>query len=174
MQIPCCPLIFGFLYATSFFSNRLVSVQGGFILFSGGDDVLKIEYVDINSIKPYENNAKLHPQYQIEQIKSSIEQIGFKDPIGIWNGEIVEGHGRYLAAKQMGMKDIPVIRLDDLSDEQRRAYALIHNQLTMNSDFDLEILQSELDEIYDIDMDEFDFDLPEENQSKEILSSGLR
>lgn len=53
-------------------------------------DKLKIEYVDINSIKPYKNNAKLHPQEQIEQIKKSIEQFGMDDPIGIWKDEIVE------------------------------------------------------------------------------------
>lgn len=53
-------------------------------------DKLKIEYVDINSIKEYENNAKLHPKEQIEQIKKSIEQFGMDDPIGIWKDEIVE------------------------------------------------------------------------------------
>lgn len=51
---------------------------------------LKIEYVDIDSIKPYQNNAKLHPKEQIEQIKKSIEQFGMDDPIGVWNNEIVE------------------------------------------------------------------------------------
>ena len=53
-------------------------------------DKLKIEYVDIDSIKPYKNNAKLHPYEQVEQIKKSIEQFGMDDPIGIWNNEIVE------------------------------------------------------------------------------------
>ena len=76
---------------------------------------LKIEYVPIDSINPYAGNAKLHPQEQIEQIKKSIEMMGFDDPIAIWkNGEIIEGHGRYLAAQQLGIDTVPIIRLDDL------------------------------------------------------------
>jgi len=120
---------------------------------------LKIEYVDINSIKPYENNAKLHPQEQIEQIKTSIEKFGMNDPIGIWKDEIVEGHGRLIALKELNYKEVPIIRLDHLSDEERRAYILAHNKLTMNSDFDIDILNNELQNIDTIDMSEFGFDL---------------
>ena len=120
---------------------------------------LKIEYVDINSIKPYEKNAKLHPQEQIEQIKKSIQKFGMNDPIGIWKDEIVEGHGRLIACKELNMKEVPIIRLDHLSDEERRAYILAHNKLTMNSDFDIDILNDELDNIIDIDMEDFGFDL---------------
>ena len=119
---------------------------------------LKIEYVPIDSIKPYSKNAKLHPQEQIEQIKKSIEEFGNCDPIGIWNGEVVEGHGRLMALKEMGADTVPVIRLDHLTDEQRRAYALVHNKLTMNSPFDDGILSEELENILDIDMSMFDFD----------------
>ena len=120
---------------------------------------LKIEYVDINSIKPYKNNAKLHPQEQIEQIKKSIEQFGMDDPIGIWKDEIVEGHGRLIACKELGYTEVPIIRLDHLTDEERKAYTLAHNKLTMNSDFDLDILQEELDNFDTIDMSDFGFDL---------------
>lgn len=74
---------------------------------------LKIDYVSIDSISPYENNAKKHPREQIEQIKASMQEFGNIDPIGIWHGEIVEGHGRYEAAKQLGYKTVPVIRLDN-------------------------------------------------------------
>ena len=119
---------------------------------------LKIEYVPIESIKPYEKNAKLHPAEQIEQIKKSIQEFGFKDAIAVWNNEVVAGHGRLLAAKELGMKELPIVRLDDLTDEQRRAYALVHNKLTMNSPFDDGILSEELDNILDIDMSMFDFD----------------
>ena len=118
---------------------------------------LKIEDVDINSIKPYKNNAKLHPQEQIEQIKKSIEQFGMDDPIGVWNNEIVEGHGRLIACKELGMKEIPIIRLDHLTDEERKAYTLAHNKLTINSDFDIDILNEELDSILDINMEDFGF-----------------
>lgn len=120
---------------------------------------LKIEYVDINSIKPYKNNAKQHPKEQIEQIKKSIEQFGMDDPIGIWKDEIVEGHGRLIACKELGMTEVPIIRLDHLTDEERKAYTLAHNKLTMNSDFDIDILNDELDSILDIDMSDFGFDI---------------
>lgn len=119
---------------------------------------LKIEYVDINSIKPYKNNAKLHPKEQIEQIKKSIEQFGMDDPIGIWKDEIVEGHGRLIACKELGYTEVPIIRLDHLSDEERKAYTLAHNKLTMNSDFDIDILNNELDDILNIDMSDFGFE----------------
>jgi site-specific DNA-methyltransferase (adenine-specific) len=120
---------------------------------------LKIEYVDINSIKPYKNNAKLHPQEQIEQIKKSIEQFGMDDPIGIWKDEIVEGHGRLLACKELGYKEVPIIRLDHLTDEERKAYTLAHNKLTMNSDFDIDILNEELENFDTIDMSDYGFDI---------------
>ena len=133
-------------------------------------DKLKIEYVDINSIKPYKNNAKLHPQEQIEQIKKSIEQFGMDDPIGIWKDEIVEGHGRLIACKELGYTEVPIIRLDHLTDEERKAYTLAHNKLTMNSDFDLDILNDELDDILNIDMSDFGFDLDlEDEEEKEII-----
>ena len=120
---------------------------------------LQVEYVDISTIKPYKGNAKEHPKEQIEQIKKSMQEFGNIDPIGIWHNEIVEGHGRYLALKELGEKTIPIIRLDDLTYEQRRAYALVHNQLTMNSPFDLDTLKVELDNIGEIDMSEFGFSL---------------
>lgn len=125
---------------------------------------LKIEYIDINSIKPYKNNAKEHPKEQIEQIKNSIKSFEMIDPIGIWNNEIVEGHGRLIACKELGYTEVPIIRLDHLSDEERKAYTLAHNKLTMNSDFDIDILSSELDKILNIDMSDFGFDLDFEDE----------
>jgi ParB-like chromosome segregation protein Spo0J len=120
---------------------------------------LQVEYVDISTIKPYKGNAKEHPKEQIEQIKKSMQEFGVKDPIGIWHNEIVEGHGRYLALKELGETQVPVIRLDDLTDEQRRAYTLVHNQLTMNSGFNLDTLKVELDNIGEIDLSGMGFDL---------------
>lgn len=134
-------------------------------------DKLKIEYIDINTIKPYKNNAKEHPREQIEQIKKSIEQFGMDDPIGIWKDEIVEGHGRLIACKELGYTEVPIIRLDHLSDEERKAYTLAHNKLTMNSDFDIDILNSELDNILNIDMSDFGFDL--DLQENEIERTDL-
>lgn len=120
---------------------------------------LKIEYVPIGELKAYERNAKLHPQEQIQQIKNSILEFGFNDPIAVWkDNEIIEGHGRLMAAEELAYKEIPVIRLDSLSDEQRKAYMLAHNQLTMNTGFDLDILNLELSSIKTIDMSNFGFE----------------
>ena len=131
---------------------------------------LKIEYVKLSEIKPYKGNAKTHPKEQVEQIKKSINEVGFNDPIGVWHGEIVEGHGRYMAAQELGLDTVPVIRLDRLTDEQRRAYTLIHNKLTMNSDFDFDILSAELDDIFDIDMSDFGFDLSlDDEEPQEVV-----
>ena len=120
-------------------------------------DKLRIEYVPINTLKPYLGNAKEHPDWQIEQIKLSMEEFGNLDPIGVWHDEIVEGHGRLIAAKELGYKEVPVIRLDGLSDQQRRAYTIVHNKLTMNTDFDLEKLQAELDALKEVDMSSYGF-----------------
>lgn len=129
---------------------------------------LKIEYLSPDELKPYSNNAKEHPAAQIEQIKRSIIEFGFKDPIAIWNdNEVIEGHGRLMAALEMGIKSIPVIRLDDLTDEQRRAYMLVHNKLTMNSDFNVDLLSIELDDITNIDMGQFGFDIDLDDEDYE-------
>lgn len=120
---------------------------------------LKIEYLDKKALKPYARNAKLHPAEQVEQIKKSISEFGFNDPIAVYGkNEIVEGHGRLLAVMEMDdVQTVPVIRLDHLSDEERRAYSLVHNKLTMNSPFDIDMLSLELEDI-DIDMTEFGFE----------------
>ena len=119
---------------------------------------LKIEYVPTSELKMYANNAKIHTKEQLEQIKRNIREFGFNDPIAVWkDNEIIEGHGRFIAATELELPEVPVIRLDDLTDEQRRAYMLVHNKLTMNTDFDMPILDMELDKIIDIDMEQFDF-----------------
>ena len=121
---------------------------------------LKIEMLPIEELNPYENNAKLHPKEQIDQIVRSMEEFGNNDPIAIdENNVIIEGHGRLLALKQMGEKEVPVIRLKHLTDEQKRAYILAHNQLTLNTGFDEDILAAELESIVGIDMADFGFDL---------------
>ena len=122
---------------------------------------LSIEYVPIDSIRPYERNARKHRKEDVQGIVNSIQQFGFDDPIGIWGPDnlIVEGHGRLLAAKQLGMETVPCIRLDHLNDEQRRAYALAHNKTAENSEWDFDILPEELERIVDIDMSQFGFDI---------------
>ncbi|ASN72612.1 putative transferase [uncultured Caudovirales phage] len=120
---------------------------------------MKIEKINISEITEYENNAKLHPREQIEQIKKSIQEFGNNDPIAIdENNVIIEGHGRYKALQELGYDEVEVIRLSHMDDEQKRAYILAHNKLTMNSGFDIELLNSELESIVNINMEDFGFD----------------
>lgn len=106
---------------------------------------LKIINKNIDDIKEYENNAKEHPEWQIEQIANSIQEFGFNDPIAInADNQIIEGHGRFLAAKQLGLTKIPCFVLTGLTEAQERAYSIIHNKATMNTDFDLDRLHYEL------------------------------
>jgi hypothetical protein len=106
---------------------------------------LKIINKNIDDIKEYENNAKEHPDWQIEQIANSIQEFGFNDPIAInADNQIIEGHGRFLAAKQLGLTKVPCIVLDGLTEVQERAYIIAHNKTTMNTDFDLDRLLYEL------------------------------
>ena len=112
---------------------------------------MTIETVSIKSIKPYANNSKLHPAEQIEQIKKSIEEFGFNDPIAVDETDtIIEGHGRYIALNELGYTEVPIIRLSHLTPEQKKAYIIAHNKLTMNSGFDLDILKEELKSIEDL------------------------
>lgn len=127
---------------------------------------MEIIQINLKDLTPYEKNAKLHPKKQIDQIKESITKFGMNDPIGVWGGNnlIVEGHGRFIACKELGFETVPCIRLDHLTEMERKEYTLIHNKTTMNSDFDLDTLLSELKDIQindsSINMEDFDFSLP--------------
>ena len=129
------------------------------------NEQLQVIYLPIDQLLPDVENAKEHPAEQIEQIKKSITRFKMCDPIGITGKDnlILEGHGRYLALKALGVKEVPCIRLDHLKTKSDRdAYSLIHNKLTMNSGFNVELLELKLDNIVDINMEEFGFELPEE------------
>lgn len=126
---------------------------------------LKIEYLQISDLTPYEKNARKHQDADVQTIVASIKEFGFDDPIGVWGEDnlIVEGHGRLMAAKKLGMETVPVIHLDHLTDEQRRAYALAHNKTAEMSEWDFDLLDDELDKLsQDFDMSEFGFDLGED------------
>lgn len=122
---------------------------------------MEIVTVKIDEIKPYESNAKEHPREQIEQIKKSILDYGNNDPIAVdENNIIIEGHGRYIALQELGFDTVEIIRLGHMTEEQKKAYRLVHNKLTMNSDFDFDLLEKELAELtaFDVDMSAFGFD----------------
>ena len=121
--------------------------------------MLKIEMMKLDDIHPYENNAKIHTEEQLEQIKESIKEFGFNDPIAIdENNIIIEGHGRYFALQDLGYTEVECIRLNGLNEEQKKAYMLVHNQLTLNTGFDLSLLDTELTDILSIDMNKYGFD----------------
>ena len=129
---------------------------------------LKVEYLPVESLKEYENNARKHGEEDISAIVASIREFGFDDPIGIWKDNIIiEGHGRLMAAKQLGMETVPCIRLDHLTDEQRRAYALAHNRTAELSGWDFLVRDEELANIAEIDMSAFGFDLSDINDGME-------
>lgn len=130
---------------------------------------MEIIKLSIDELKPDPNNAKEHPAWQVEQIKNSIETFGNLDPIGIWGEDniIVEGHGRWMALKELGYREVECIRLDWLTEEERKAYALAHNKLTMNSGFDWEALKINMDDIKEIDMSLFGFDTKEAVETDE-------
>lgn len=120
---------------------------------------LKIEYIALDDLKPYEKNARLHTEKDLKTIENSIEQFGMCDPIGIWSEKnvVVEGHGRMLALKALGHTHAPCIRLDHLTDDQRRAYALAHNKTAEMSSWDFDMLESELAELPEFEMSDFGF-----------------
>ena len=107
---------------------------------------LEIVYLSPHDLKPYEGNTRKHAPDDIDQIKASIEADGFNDPIGIWGDEnlIVEGHGRQIAALEMGLDKVPCIRLDHMTDTQRRDYAIRHNRTAELSGWDFGKLEEEI------------------------------
>lgn len=128
-------------------------------------DELKIEYLKVTDLKPYEKNARKHQKKDVENIARSIEKYGMNDAIGIWGKDniIVEGHGRLLACKKLGIETVPVVRLDHLTDEQRREYAIAHNATAELSEWDFDILP---DELADLDLSDFDFDFDIEDEEE--------
>ena len=118
---------------------------------------MEIVKIKLDNLIPYSNNVKEHPQEQIEQIKHSIEEFGNNDPIAVDEFNIIiEGHGRYMALKELGYGEAECIVLKGLTEDQKNAYRIVHNQLTMNTGFDLEMLKAELEKITDVDMSYYD------------------
>ena len=127
---------------------------------------LKIEYIAVEDLKPYEKNNKKHEDFDIGEIAKSISKYEMIDPVGIWGKDntIVEGHGRVLACKQLGIGKVPCIRLDHLTDEQRREYAIVHNKSSELALYDFDNLA---DELADLDLSDFDFDFGIDTDAEE-------
>lgn len=114
----------------------------------------KIEMRPTSSLRPYPGNARRHSKRQIQQIAGSIRRFGFTNPVLISDdGEIIAGHGRVMAAAQLGLGEVPTLRLSHLSAAERRAYVLADNKLALNAGWDNEILAIELQALIDLDFD---------------------
>ena len=116
---------------------------------------MNVVYKKLREITPYDKNAKKHDKTQIANVAESIKQYGFVQPIVIdRDGVIVIGHCRALAAKKLGMKEVPCVCVDDLTPEQVNALRLVDNK-SNESDWDFDLLKDELPEL---DLSDFDFD----------------
>lgn len=133
---------------------------------------MKIVELKLDELTPFENNAKIHTDKDVDVIANSIKEFGMNDPIGIWGEKniIVEGHGRLLALKKLGYEKVPCIRLDHLTDEQRRMYTLTHNKSAELSEWDFEKLEQEMKQL-EFELSNFGFDekelMVEFNKNKE-------
>lgn len=110
------------------------------------NDVLKVEMWPIGKVLPYASNAKVHPERQISEITASIKQFGFVSPVLVdGKGVLIAGHGRILAAKNMGFKKVPVIKLGHLSEDEAKALRIADNSIAISgTSWDADMLESEL------------------------------
>ena len=124
----------------------------------GGSPLPQITFKPLDEVRPYANNPRKNDD-AVEYVVNSIKEFGFKVPIIIdGSGEIVAGHTRYKAAKQLGMEEIPCIVAGDLTEEQIKAFRLADNKVSEKAGWDFELLESELDEIMDFNMSDFGFE----------------
>ena len=128
---------------------------------------MNIVYKPIKELKPYKKNAKKHNKEQVEQIANSIKEFGFTQPVIIdKNNCVVAGHGRILGAKKAGLKQVPTVCLEDLTEEQIKAYRLVDNKLN-ESEWDNVLLAQELEELDKEQMKLFGFDFGEYVEEEE-------
>jgi ParB-like chromosome segregation protein Spo0J len=117
----------------------------------------RIELWPIDRLKPYDRNPRTHSEEQLAQLKRSIQEFGFTNPILVDGGEgILAGHGRLEAARDMGLQQVPVVVLDHLDEDQRKAYIIADNQLALNAGWDMAMLQ---EEVMSLSLADFDLDL---------------
>lgn len=130
---------------------------------------MNIKMMRIDIITPYKKNAKKHPKEQVEHIANSIREFGWQQPLVVDKDNVlVIGHGRLLAAKRLGLKEVPVVMADQLSEQQIAALRLADNK-TNESEWDFGLLDMELEDISDIDMEQFGFELTDDEEPAEIV-----
>lgn len=134
---------------------------------------MQIENINISDIKPYEKNPRQN-EGSVEYVSNSIKEFGFRVPIVIDKDNVVVcGHTRLLAAKKLNLDTVPCIKADDLTDEQISAYRLADNKVAEFSEWDMSLLNEELDQLLEFDMSAFGFfgdeDEDEEEQEEEII-----
>jgi ParB-like chromosome segregation protein Spo0J len=119
--------------------------------------MLQVEYELVSELLPYASNSRTHSDAQVAQIAASIKEFGWTNPILI-DGEntIIAGHGRLLAARKLGMEEVPAIILDHLSKAQQRALVIADNQLALNAGWDIDMLKAEIE---DLKLEDFDLGL---------------
>ena len=117
----------------------------------------KYEQIKVSELKGYEKNARIHSAEQVQQVVNSIKEFGFTNPVLIDEENIlIAGHGRTEAAKILGLEQVPAIRLNGLTDAQKKALRIADNQLALNATWDEDLLAAELEEIH---LENFDLDL---------------
>lgn len=110
--------------------------------------------IEISKLMPYENNARTHSEAQLNRIAESISEFGFINPILIDKEYgIIAGHGRMMAAKQLGIDKVPCLFVEHLSEEQKRAYIIADNKLALDAGWDYDILESEMKALQEMDFD---------------------
>ena len=118
-----------------------------------------IEQIALGDLKPWAKNARTHSKKQIRQIADSIEAFGFTNPVLIdEHRTILAGHGRVEAAKIIGLRQVPCVRLDHMTPDEKRAYVLADNKLALNAGWDEDLLAAELGALLSTDLD-FDVSL---------------
>ena len=114
----------------------------------------RFERWPVEQLVPYERNARTHSDEQVARIAASIQEFGFVSPILVdGSSGIVAGHGRLMAAKSLGLREVPVVVVDHLSEAQRRAYVIADNQLALIAGWDDELLKAELSELEGMEFD---------------------
>ena len=136
--------------------------------------IAEVQEVSRGLLKPYERNAKIHSEEQVKKIADSIKEFGFVNPVLIDRGyNIIAGHGRVMAAKKLEMESVPCVFIEGLTETQRKAYILADNKLGEIAEWDIDVLNAELEKLtaagFNISLTGFDLD----NEIQQELNEGV-